>query len=168
MLQLSGAWCMHKSVYVQTSQLQSKCLADIRKKSKKGPVERYQKGIEILTKYQRRANRWGAAPVSLNPSRWDKISAKERRWASLPRGEAWHDVGRLRLARRRENTAAVTSGLRREVVRHGRGRGTSERGKPKRVPGALCSGKAHRGRGDGKGPTRTAERLGNDGGGAAS
>jgi hypothetical protein len=33
------------------------------KKSKKAPVARYQKGIEILTKYQTRAIRRGAALV---------------------------------------------------------------------------------------------------------
>jgi hypothetical protein len=37
------------------------------------------------------------------------------------------------------------------------------KGKPTRVPGALRSGRAHHGQGDGKGPARTAERLGNGG-----
>jgi hypothetical protein len=62
----------------------------------------------------------------------------------------------------------VTSGLCRGGVRHGWGRGAGERGIPKRVPCALCLGKAHSGQGDGKGPARTIERLGNDGGSAAS
>jgi hypothetical protein len=62
---------------------------------------------------------------------------------------------------------AATSGLRREGVRRRRGRGTS---KGETEAGSRCTvfRQSSRGQGDGRGPARMAEQLGNGGGGAAS